>query len=318
MLTAAERMSKVVNWQQVAIVSVVLIATVVITSQCYTASWNDGPSRPTDDCTSSSIDQQDSRKSSRFHIQDYGLQGPIPWTYIRPTVRDEFTVNGSIRAVKYFHGTDMGDSGAKAVVWPTGQIDRKKRMAEARIPRVSKYGENATLSFYEALDKYPVERKSVLVIGSQTPWLEGILLAYKAGSITTVDFNRPAADYPGLRLWNIAELDASDESFDVVASYSSLEHDGLGRYGDPLNPDGDRLRMMKIRGLLKPGGLFFLGVPVGNDTLVFNAHRVYGPIRMPLLLNGWKLLDVFGVSSLEAAYRENLNATILQPVMVLR
>ncbi|CAI5973700.1 unnamed protein product [Closterium sp. NIES-65] len=232
----------------------------------------------------------------------------------------------------------MGDSGAKAVVWPTGQIDRKKRMAEARSPRVSKYGENATLSFYDALDKYPVERKSVLVIGSQTPWLEGILLAYKAGSITTVDFNRPAADYPGLRLWNIAELDASDESFDVVASYSSLEHDGLGRYGDPLNPDGDRLRMMKvncaevlgsamslcpiaaaqIRGLLKPGGLFFLGVPVGNDTLVFNAHRVYGPIRMPLLLNGWKLLDVFGVSSLEAAYRENLNATILQPVMVLR
>ncbi|CAI6012862.1 unnamed protein product [Closterium sp. NIES-65] len=72
-----------------------------------------------------------------------------------------------------------------------------------------------------------------------------------------------------------------------------------------------------IRGLLKPGGLFFLGVPVGNDTLVFNAHRVYGPIRMPLLLEGWELLDVFGVSSLEATYRENLDKANIQPVMLL-
>ncbi|CAI6001678.1 unnamed protein product [Closterium sp. NIES-64] len=76
--------------------------------------------------------------------------------------------------------------------------------------------------------------------------------------------------------------------------------------------------MAKIRGLFKPGGLFFLGLPVGNDTLVFNAHRVYGPICMPLLLEGWQLLDVFGVSSLEATYRENMNADIIQPVMVLR
>ncbi|CAI7755237.1 unnamed protein product [Closterium sp. NIES-54] len=311
-------MAKVVNWQQTAIVSAALIATVIIASQCYTASWNASPSRPSDDCTITASNQQDSKKPSRFHIQDYGLQGPIPWTYIRPSVRDEFTVNGSIRAIELFCGLDMQDSGVMPIVWPIKQIDKKRQQAEARAPRVSHYGENTTLTFYETLDKYPVEGKSVLVIGSQVPWLEGILLAYKAGSITTVDFNRPTADYPGLRLWNIAELDASDETFDVVASYSSLEHDGLGRYGDPLNPDGDLQRMAKIRGLLTPGGLFFLGLPVGNDTLVFNAHRVYGPIRMPLLLDGWKLLDVFGVSSLEAAYRENLNAAIIQPVMVLR
>ncbi|CAI5531777.1 unnamed protein product, partial [Closterium sp. Naga37s-1] len=282
-----------------------------------TASWNGSPSRPSDDCTITASDQQDSQKPSRFHIRDYGLQGPIPWTYIRPSVRDEFTVNGSIQAVENFRGMDSYDSGAKEFVWPTEQIDNYLRMAEERAPKVCPYGVNSTLSFYDAFDKYPVKGKTVLVVGSQIPWLEGILLAFKAGSITTVDFNKPVADYPGLRLWNIAELDASDETFDVVASYSSLEHDGLGRYGDPLNPDGDRLRMMKIKGLLKPGGLFFLGLPVGNDTLVFNAHRVYGPIRMPLLLESWELLDVFGVSSLEAAYRENLNASIIQPVMVL-
>ncbi|CAI5457836.1 unnamed protein product [Closterium sp. Yama58-4] len=311
-------MAKVVNWQQVAIMSAALIATVIITSQCYTASWNVSPSGPSGDCIVTASDQQDSKKPSRFHIQDYGLQGPIPWTYIRPSVRDEFTVNGSIRTVENFHGMENRDSGVKPIVWPTRDIDLRRQRAESRSPEVSAYGANTTLSFYEAFDKYPVKGKSVLVVGSQVPWLEAILLAYKAGSITTVDFNKPVADYPELRLWSIPELDASDETFDVVASYSSLEHDGLGRYGDPLNPDGDRLRMKKIRGLLKPGGLFFLGLPVGNDTLVFNAHRVYGPIRMPLLLEGWKLLDVFGVSSLEAAYRENLRAALLQPIMVLR
>ncbi|CAI5458418.1 unnamed protein product [Closterium sp. Yama58-4] len=169
-------------------------------------------------------------------------------------------------------------------------------MAETRAPKVSCYGVNATQAFYEALDTYAVKGKSVLVIGSQKPWLEAMLLAFKAGPITTVDFNKPVADYPGLRLWNIAELEATDETFDVVASYSSLEHDGLGRYGDPINPNGDLHRIIKIKGLLKPGGILFLGLPVGNDTLVFNAHRVYGFIRMPMMLKGWKLLDVFGVS----------------------
>jgi len=58
---------------------------------------------------------------------------------------------------------------------------------------------------------------------------------------------------PKLKTISIPELDASDEKFDAVFSYSSLEHDGLGRYGDPRDPDGDLKRMEKIKGLLKPG-----------------------------------------------------------------
>ena len=33
-----------------------------------------------------------------------------------------------------------------------------------------------------------------------------------------------------------AFLDGELEEFDFAASYSSIEHSGLGRYGDPLNP----------------------------------------------------------------------------------
>jgi hypothetical protein len=42
-------------------------------------------------------------------------------------------------------------------------------------------------------------------------------------------------------------------AFDLVLSMSSFEHDGLGRYGDPLNPNGDIMAMRSTRRLLKQG-----------------------------------------------------------------
>nr|CAD2181000.1 unnamed protein product [Meloidogyne enterolobii] len=82
-------------------------------------------------------------------------------------------------------------------------------------------------------------------------------------------------------------------SFDFVASFSSIEHSGLGRYDDPIDPIGDIREMQKISCILKPGGLFFLGIPIGQDDVGINCHRTYGRIRLPLMFAGFKLLDVF-------------------------
>lgn len=65
-----------------------------------------------------------------------------------------------------------------------------------------------------------------------------------------------------------------------VASLSCLhvlEHVGLGRYGDPINPDGSRLAATELQRVLKPGGTLFLSVPVGRERVCFNAHRVFSP-----------------------------------------
>jgi SAM-dependent methyltransferase len=56
-----------------------------------------------------------------------------------------------------------------------------------------------------------------------------------------------------------------------------LEHVGLGRYGDPINPEGSRLAAMELQRVLKPGGRLFLSVPVGCERVCFNAHRVFSP-----------------------------------------
>ena len=61
--------------------------------------------------------------------------------------------------------------------------------------------------------------------------------------------------------------------FDTAFSYSSIEHAGLGRYGDPLNPYADIEAVAQVACLLKPGGIFFLGFGIGRDKLEWNAHR---------------------------------------------
>lgn len=43
--------------------------------------------------------------------------------------------------------------------------------------------------------------------------------------------------------------------------------------------------------MLRPGGSMLLAVPRGSDGIVFNHHRIYGPIRWPMLINGWREID---------------------------
>lgn len=83
------------------------------------------------------------------------------------------------------------------------------------------------------------------------------------------------------------------EQFDSAVSFSSLEHAGLGRFGDPLNPRGDLEAVQQIHCMLKPGGILFLGLPTstdGSSYIEFNAHRVYGTARLNLMFKGWNYL----------------------------
>ena len=91
----------------------------------------------------------------------------------------------------------------------------------------------------------------------------------------------------------------------------------MGRYGDEIDPDGDLKAMEEIKKLLKEGGLFFLSVPIGEDRVMWNAHRVYGEIRLKLLLEGWEWIDSYGMSDEILKSSANSRETV-QPVLVLR
>ncbi|HEY3376487.1 MAG TPA: DUF268 domain-containing protein [Armatimonadota bacterium] len=86
---------------------------------------------------------------------------------------------------------------------------------------------------------------------------------------------------------NCIETNLPAESADVVTLISTLEHVGLGRYGDPLAVDGDIRTMREAHRILKPGGHVILTVPYGYPTVVFNMHRIYDDGRFGLVTQGF-------------------------------
>lgn len=64
---------------------------------------------------------------------------------------------------------------------------------------------------------------------------------------------------------------------DSLSCLHVIEHFGLGRYGDPINPQGYQQGIAHMAQLLKPGGRFYLSTPIGQERVEFNAHRVFDP-----------------------------------------
>lgn len=62
---------------------------------------------------------------------------------------------------------------------------------------------------------------------------------------------------------------------DSVSSLNAIEHFGLGRYGDPIDPLGHVKAIRNIHKVLKPNGKFYFLVPIGRQRIEFNAHRVF-------------------------------------------
>jgi ubiquinone/menaquinone biosynthesis C-methylase UbiE len=60
-------------------------------------------------------------------------------------------------------------------------------------------------------------------------------------------------------------------------SLSSIEHFGLGRYGDSYDLDADKKAFSEMRRVLKPGGIlvFTTTITRARPSICFNAHRIY-------------------------------------------
>ena len=75
--------------------------------------------------------------------------------------------------------------------------------------------------------------KHVLVIGSQVPWIEMILLKKGARNVTTFDYVKMKSEHPQVEVLTPAELLEKflneQVSYDAMVTFSSLEHSGLGR-----------------------------------------------------------------------------------------
>lgn len=88
---------------------------------------------------------------------------------------------------------------------------------------------------------------------------------------------------------NVLQLPFRDESIKSLSCLHVIEHIGLGRYGDSLNPDGSQAAAAELLRVLRPGGRLFLSVPVGRERVCFNAHRVFEPETVQSFIHGLRL-----------------------------
>ncbi|MDA7723357.1 DUF268 domain-containing protein [Pseudomonadales bacterium] len=67
---------------------------------------------------------------------------------------------------------------------------------------------------------------------------------------------------------------------DSLSCLHALEHFGLGRYGDPIDPLGHERGLANMVALLQPGGTFYLSTPIGKERVEFNANYIFNPRRI--------------------------------------
>jgi SAM-dependent methyltransferase len=91
------------------------------------------------------------------------------------------------------------------------------------------------------------------------------------------DYRPPHLNLDGLetRFGDLTRLPFADGSLTSLSCMHVVEHVGLGRYGDPIDPEGDRKAMRELCRILAPGGSLLFVVPVGRPRVCFNAHRIY-------------------------------------------
>jgi SAM-dependent methyltransferase len=93
---------------------------------------------------------------------------------------------------------------------------------------------------------------------------------------------------------DLLALPFASDSIETLSCMHVVEHVGLGRYGEPIDPDADLQAIDELKRVVAPGGSLLFVVPVGaQPRLVFNAHRIYS---IPMVLEAFA--DAFSLREL--------------------
>lgn len=81
---------------------------------------------------------------------------------------------------------------------------------------------------------------------------------------------------------------------DSLSCLHTLEHFGLGRYGDPVRYDGYKVGWDNLHRMLKPGGKLYFSVPIGSrQRFEFDAHRVFSVPFLKSMMKDRYRIDAF-------------------------
>ena len=91
---------------------------------------------------------------------------------------------------------------------------------------------------------------------------------------------------------DVTHLFFDDNSIESLSCMHVIEHIGCGRYGDPLDVDGDLKAISELKRVVVIGGYLLFVVPIGGVAKVmFNAHRIYNYEQIRSYFQGFELLE---------------------------
>lgn len=122
---------------------------------------------------------------------------------------------------------------------------------------------------------------SVLMLSTISAAVPTVFVDYRPLPVTLSGLHCLAGD--------VCRLPFADGSVPSLSCLHVIEHVGLGRYGDALDPDGPGKAARELARVLAPGGRLYLSVPVGRERVCFNAHRVFAPQTILAKLDGLAL-----------------------------
>ena len=131
-------------------------------------------------------------------------------------------------------------------------------------------------------DSKPVRHVDV---GSRLDGFVGSVSAFR--ELEVIDIRPKPAPVSNVRFHQLDLMAPLTEDWidctDSLSCLHTIEHFGLGRYADTIDPNGHLKGLDQLKRIVKPGGVFYLSTPIGPERVEFNAHRVFAPDT----LAGW-------------------------------
>jgi hypothetical protein len=124
-------------------------------------------------------------------------------------------------------------------------------------------------------------------IGSRIDGFVGHVASFR--EVEVLDVRDQKLDIANIRFTRAdltAEVFSLTDYCDSLSCLHALEHFGLGRYGDRLNYRGHLVGWDNMHRMLKRGGKLYFSVPIGEQRIEFNAHRVFSIAYLLSIIEG--------------------------------
>lgn len=129
-------------------------------------------------------------------------------------------------------------------------------------------------------------------VGSRLDGFIGSLSVFR--EVEVLDIRPQPMPVPNVVFHQVDLMQALDarwiECTDSLSCLHSIEHFGLGRYGDALDPMGHIRGLDQLKRMVRPGGILYLSTPIGPERIEFNAHRIFAASTLTSwFADGWKI-----------------------------